>query len=122
MEKDLVVKRAKILEIKKEIAWIGSEFSSMKSQWDVQVGLKKVVDWCGTNYGKLDIHFDTHPSIDEKVQIAIWYDYLLQLVEELKEMKADISKEYKSLINSLQMELKRHSYKEYADNNPVNYL
>ena len=121
MEKDLVVKRAKILEIKKEIAWIGSQFSSMKSQWDVQLGLKKVMDWTGA-YGTQDIPFETHPNVEEKVQIAIWYDYLLELVNELKEIKTNISEEYKSLIHSLQVDLKRYSLQEYANNNPIKYL
>ena len=120
-EMNLVEKRTRLLEIKKEIAWIGTEFANMQNQWDIREGLKMVADRTGMHRSVVDTYMEKHPTRAEKNQIAIWYDYLRDLMKEFKEMKVEVSEDYKSIVNKLLSDLKENSIESYVENNPLKY-
>ena len=111
---NLIEKKAKLLQIKKEIAWIGSEFTKMKYQWENQEGYYEKDSRLGTYEYKTE----QRPNFEEKIQIAIWYDYLRDLISELNNMDIDLSDEYKALVGTLQSALARNSYEDYCEKNP----
>lgn len=86
---DLIEKKYRINEIKKEICWISSEFNRLE-QGDVKA----------LNAGELHITF--------------LYDRLGDLIDELKAIDARLPKEYKMMVNVLKFNMGyfvRKSYK-----------
>ena len=100
MEKDLVVKRAKILEIKKEIAWIGSEFSR----------IEKVEEY----------NFKKKQSIlkiihkEDKLHISFLHVRLNEIIEEIRQIGVrNFDKNYIDMINDLCEELSKFDDEKY---------
>ena len=92
-EMSLIEKRARLLELKKEICWVRCEHS------------KSICE---------ERNMVTH-----QFNCAFLHNYLLDLIKELKELNVELDTYYKIMVNELASDLKNSAYLEYKQRKSI---